>query len=145
MMTKIKLALVTSISLLAGAAGVAAAHGGADGAGTGNRKAEILAKYDTNGDGKLDDAERAKMKADVQAKRAVRKAERLAKYDTNKDGKLEPAERQAMRAEMSAERFAKLDTNGDGVLSKDEFAAGAAMRGHGGHGGHFRGGPGKGR
>ncbi len=145
MLTKIKLALVASLSLLTGAAGIAAAHGGGDGGGTGNHKAELLAKYDANGDGKLDDAEKAKMKADFQAKRAVRKAERLAKFDTNKDGKLEPAERQAMRAERSAERFAKLDTNGDGMLSKDEFAAGAEMHGHGGHGGHFRGAPGKGR
>ena len=143
MMTKIKLALVASISLLAGAAGIAAAHGGAD-AGGGTHKAEILTKYDANGDGKLDDAEKAKMKADFQAKRAARKADMLAKFDANKDGKLEPAERQAMKAEMSAKRFAKLDTNGDGVLSKDEFAAGAQMHGHGGHGGHFRGGPGKG-
>ena len=136
-MTKIKLALVMSIGLVGSIAGIAAAHG-SFGDGDGPGKAAILAKYDTNGDGKLDDNERAVMKADFQAKRAARHAEMLAKYDTNKDGKLEPAERAVMKTDFATKRFAKLDTNGDGVISKDEFIAGAQM----GHG--HRGGPGKG-
>jgi hypothetical protein len=140
MMTKIKLALVMSIGLLGSVTGIAAANGAFAGDG-GPRKAEILAKYDTNGDGKLDDNERAAMRADFKAKRQARKAEMLAKYDTNKDGKLEPNERAVMKTEMATKRFAKLDTNGDGVISKDEFLAGAQKM-HGG--GHFRGGWGKG-
>ncbi len=140
MLTKLKLALVMSIGLVGSVAGIAAANGAFAGDG-GNRKAEILAKYDTNGDGKLDDSERAAMKADFQAKRAARKAEMLAKYDLNKDGKLEKNERVAMKTDLATKRFAKLDTNGDGVISKDEFIAGAlTMHGHG----HWRGGPGKG-
>jgi Ca2+-binding EF-hand superfamily protein len=138
MMTKLKLALVTSIGLLATVGGIAAANN-SDATGTwGGRKAEILAKYDTNGDGVLDANEKAAMKQAFVAKRAERKAEMLAKWDTNKDGKLEPTERAAMKAAFADKKFAKLDTNGDGVVSKAEFEAGAQRMGHHRHG--FRGG-----
>jgi hypothetical protein len=72
-------------------------------------KAE-LKKYDANGDGQLDEAERAKQKADAAAKRAADKQERLDKYDANKDGKVSKAEREAEdadKASRKAEREAK--------------------------------------
>ena len=68
----------------------------------GNRS-EIFKKYDKNGDGKLDDEERAALRKD-------REAEMLKKYDKNGDGKLDDGERQAMRAQMkkqSEEEMAK--------------------------------------
>lgn len=127
MLTKLKVALILSASLVGG---VAAAHGF-----SGGDKAAMLQKYDTNGDGKLDDTERAAMKADFAAKRAEKKAQMLAKYDTNKNGKLDPAERAVMRDDKLTARFEKLDTNHDGQISMAEFKAGnAKMGGHHKHG-----------
>ena len=68
-------------------------------------KAE-LKKYDANGDGKLDDAEKAQMKVDEKAKRDAQHADDLAKYDTNKDGKLSKEERAAMKEAKDAEKAA---------------------------------------
>lgn len=120
-------ALVASL----GVTGVALADRG-DGPADGDRKAAIMAKFDTNHDGKLDDSEKAAMRAAFKEKRQERRAELVARFDTNKDGKLEPEERKAMKDTLTAERFAKLDTNHDGVISLAEFQAGAG-RGH-----HFR-------
>jgi hypothetical protein len=76
-------------------------------------KAE-LKKYDANGDGQLDEAETAKMKADEKARHDAQRAEELAKYDANKDGKLnkeekekEKADKEAAKAEKKAEKEAK--------------------------------------
>jgi hypothetical protein len=69
-----------------------------------------LEKYDANKDGKLDDAEMAKMNAE---KDAAKKA-RLEKYDTNHDGKIdkteaeaEKADKEKMKAEKQAAKEAK--------------------------------------
>jgi hypothetical protein len=101
---------------------------------------ELIQKFDKNGDGKLDDAERAQMKAAFEARRAERHKEALAKYDVNKDGKLDDAERTAMHEARLTERFQAMDKNGDGKLTLDEFKAGAATGGefhrHGRHGHH---------
>lgn len=128
MLTKLKLALALSGSLFAGAAGVAAAHPG---------NGALLQKYDTNKDGKLDDQEKATMRADFQAKRAERKAEMLAKYDTNKDGKLDQSERAVMREDLTVKSFEKMDTNKDGQISLDEFKAARAKLGGMRHARHF--------
>ena len=84
-------------------------------------KPKFSQKYDTNKDGKLDDGERAQLKADMQAKFAAKKAAMLAKYDINKDGKLDKTERAVMRNDRAEEAFKKADKNGDGQLSMDEF------------------------
>lgn len=86
----------------------------------GGRKAEMIKKFDANGDGKLDDTEKQALKAERQARRA----EKLAKYDANKDGQLDDAERAQVRKDRVAARFQKLDANGDGSLSQEEFEAG---------------------
>jgi Ca2+-binding EF-hand superfamily protein len=137
MLTKLKLALLIAAPL-AGAATFAAAQPGS-GAPASGPPAALVQKFDKNGDGVLDDAERADMKAAFAAKRVERKKEMLAKYDTNGDGKLEPAERQVMRDDLLTKRFQAMDKNGDGQLSLDEFKASAGKAGHNRHGRHGHG------
>jgi EF-hand domain pair len=130
MLTKLKIALLIAAPLVAGATSFAVAQG------NDAPNQPMIEKFDLNHDGKLDDAERAQMKAAFQAKRAERKTEMLARFDLNKDGTLDDRERQAMRDAKLADRFKAMDTNGDGKLSIDEFKAGAAKGGfhHGRHG-----------
>lgn len=104
-------------------------------------RAGMLKKFDTNGDGKLDDTERAAARAEFEKK-----------LDTNGDGKVDDAERAAARAKWQGRhpggpggrgwhrgpggpgehgfvaRFAKLDTDKDGLISKAEFDAQAMER-----------------
>ncbi|MDB4953102.1 MAG: calcium-binding protein [Myxococcales bacterium] len=139
MLNKIRIAIAVTGTLLVGGATVAMAHpGGGDRA-----DADIIQKYDANKDGKLDDTERAAMRADFKAKHAERKAQMLARFDTNKDGKLDDAERAVMREQRAAEEFKKLDTDGNGSISLDEFKKGEIQghqgRGGFGHGHHGRG------
>ncbi len=57
---------------------------------------QALAKYDANGNGRLDESELAKMKADAAARDAKYK-QALAKYDANHNGKLDPEELAKMK------------------------------------------------
>ena len=123
MLTKLKLSLLVAAPLVAGATTYAVAQGDAP-----TRK-DLIQKFDKNGDGTLDAAERAQMKAAFEAKRTERHKEMLAKYDTNHDGKLDPAEHQAMRDDKLATRFQAMDKDGDGKLTLDEFKAGAGAKG----------------
>lgn len=89
---------------------------------------ELLAQYDTDGDGTLSETEKAAMKADMEAKRQ----ELIAKFDTDGDGVLNAAERAAAHAAMQAAKlealkakFVSLDTDASGGLSLAEFTAGA--------------------
>jgi Ca2+-binding EF-hand superfamily protein len=60
-------------------------------------RGDIIKKYDKNGDGKLDEKERAQA-------RKERESEMLKKYDKNKDGKLDEKERNAAREEFRRNR-----------------------------------------
>jgi uncharacterized protein HemX len=140
MLTKLKLALFITAPLVAGATTYSFAQGGA-------AKQERIQKFDQNGDGTLDDAERAQMKAAFAAHRAEHHKQMLARFDANGDGTLDDAERAQMKAAFAAERdrklaerFQAMDKNGDGQLSLDEFKAGAraAHHRHGRRGPGFR-------
>jgi len=140
MLTKMKIALALCGSLLVGGVGIAAAQG----VGSGGDKGAMMKKYDVNGDGKLDDSEKAALRADMKAKHADMKQKMLAKYDTNKDGKLDQAERAVMKNERAELAFKELDTDGNGSISLDEFKAGKAFARHGHGHKHGRGGFGPG-
>lgn len=107
-------------ALLAGTVpSIAQPAGPADGH-PGPGRAEMLAKYDTNKDGKLDDAERVAIKAD-----------RFKKLDKDGDGKVKradfPAAMDAAREQAKQEHelalFDKMDTNKDGSVTEAEFTA----------------------
>ncbi|KAA5514479.1 hypothetical protein F2Y49_24440, partial [Bacteroides caccae] len=61
----------------------------------------VMARYDTDKDGKLSDEEVAVLKADVQKDQEAKKAAILKKFDKDGDGKLSAEERKAMREEWA--------------------------------------------
>lgn len=61
---------------------------------------KLLEKYDANKDGKLDDAEKAKMGE----KEKVLFEKIMTKYDANKDGVLDDTEKAAMKADMAKKK-----------------------------------------
>ena len=92
----------------------------------------IIEQFDADGDGKLNEEERAAAKAAFEAKMAERKAEMeahraaiLEEFDLDKDGKLNEEERAAAHAAMKermeakrAELLEKYDIDEDGKLSE---------------------------
>jgi len=60
-------------------------------------RSEIFKKYDKNGDGKLDEEERAALQKE-------RQQEMLKKYDKNSDGKIDETERQAVQEDRKKQR-----------------------------------------
>lgn len=63
------------------------------------RRAEIIKKYDKNGDGKLDVEEQTAYRKD-------REVEQLKKYDKNGDGKIDQTERQVAQEDVKKQRQA---------------------------------------
>jgi hypothetical protein len=113
-----------------------------------NREA-ILKKFDKDGDGKLNEEERAEARKSFGAGRPPRPpAVLIKKFDKDGDGKLNEEERAALREEGQKRRkeiIAKFDKDGDGKLNEEERkAAGAEMRkNRGGRPGGDAGKPGK--
>jgi len=108
---------------------------------TAARDAEIIKRYDTNKDGKLDEAEIAAVKEQtLMASQEKREEKRervtdrrdtwLKEFDQDGDGKLDADEKAAMeiklraRAEKNPHMLQHLDTDGDGKLSDAEWIAG---------------------
>jgi hypothetical protein len=119
--TKNKTMKTTSLIIIAASFGLLCAasakpEGRPEGGPEGRKLPEaIIAKFDKDGDGKLNEEERAAAK---EAREAA-KAKVLAQFDTDKDGKLSEVEREAMKAAV----LAKFDTDGDGKLSEEERKA----------------------
>lgn len=80
-------------------------------------KDEIVKKFDANGDGTLDEAERATARTAMEAKVA-------AKVAANVEAK--KGEHMAQMKEKHPELFAKIDTNGDGTIDQNEREAAKA-------------------
>ena len=70
--------------------------------------ADPLKKYDKNGDGKLDDKEKAELHKDLEAQRKQAMADLLKKYDKNGNGKWDEDERLARQEDLRKEREAQL-------------------------------------
>jgi hypothetical protein len=60
-------------------------------------RSRFLKKYDKNGDGKIDEAERTAMLQERRKEIEAREKERIKKYDKNGNGKLDDDERAAAR------------------------------------------------
>ena len=112
------------------------------------RKAEMMNKFDTNGNGTLDPEEKEKLRAEMQNRRGGRnrkewtpeqRAEMLKKFDKDGDGMLSDTEKATLRAEIQnrrgdagreqwtpehrAEMLKEFDKDGDGELNEDERKA----------------------
>ena len=115
---------VIKIALALGLAGGATALLGARLAeGHGRHFEERAAAHDQNRDGVLDDAERAAMRKDFEARRAARHKEVLARFDKDGDGQLSTAEREAMMHARAVERFQSMDSDKNGQISLGELEA----------------------
>ena len=79
---------------------------------------EQVKRFDKNGDGKLDEAERKAMREAVEKKGgeddAKRREELLKRFDENGDGKLDDAERKALREHIAKERKERAGEKGKG-------------------------------
>jgi len=84
---------------------------------------EIIAKFDKDGDGKLNDEERAAARSAREGMMEARKKEMLEKFDTDKDGTLDDTEKAAMHEARKKMMLEKFDANKDGTLDDTEKAA----------------------
>jgi Ca2+-binding EF-hand superfamily protein len=101
---------------------------------------QLLEKFDTDGDGQLNEEERAAMREAAEKHRGGKDGERpsreeiLEKFDADGDGQLSEEERAAAREAMGGrkgrrghgnreEMMKKYDTDGDGELNEEERAA----------------------
>ncbi len=111
-----------------------------------SRRARILERFDTNGDGVLDDSEKQATKEARTARREKRKDRRhgkrrqtiLEQFDVNGDGMLDESERTAACEARRAKILERFDTNGDGVLEDDEKKSARKARRHRQRGRHGR-------
>ncbi|MCP5536336.1 MAG: hypothetical protein H7A51_08905 [Akkermansiaceae bacterium] len=94
-----------------------------DGKRPGGPHPELLKKFDKDGDGKLNEEERAAAKEAMEARRAAF----IKKHDTDGDGKLSDEEKKAAREAIAAKRkeihaavLKEFDKDGDGKLSEEE-------------------------
>lgn len=124
--------LLTLLAVAATPAWARPGRPGKPGAGSRPLPADVIAKYDTDGDGSLSIAEREAMRTAIETERAAARAEFIEKYDTDGDGVLSEAERATAKATQEAEKlaalkekFTSLDTDASGGLSAAEWAAGA--------------------
>ena len=91
---------------------------------------QALELFDVDGDGELNENEKANAKAFHEQRKAEKKAEMLERFDTDSDGQLSQDEREQAkaahrerRAARKAELLERIDANGDGELTREEREA----------------------
>lgn len=111
------------------AAGGGALGGGGDRSGG---RDEVMQRFDTDGDGELNEAERAAARAQWEARAAEGRRLLVRRYDRDGDGELNEEERQAARSELRQVRseirdrlLPRFDLDGDGELNDQERQAAA--------------------
>ena len=82
---------------------------------------EMKAQFDTDGDGTLNDAERALFRAEKQRKR-------FAEIDTNGDGQISFAEQSVASEKRRSKMIARFDQDGNGELNEAERQIAKAAR-----------------
>jgi Ca2+-binding EF-hand superfamily protein len=98
------------------------------------RREEFIKRFDTDGDGKLSEAEKEAAREQFpgmgkggHGRHGREMHERMIeKYDANKNGQLDPEEREVARRDREARRaefMKRFDTDGDGKLSESEREA----------------------
>lgn len=90
------------------------------------RRAEFMKRYDKDGDGEINEEERAAMREEFEKRREEARAEMLKQYDKDGDGEMSEEERTAAREDMRnkyQEITKKHDKDGDGRLSREEREA----------------------
>ena len=90
-------------------------------------RAFLIQKFDKDGDGQLNETERAELKKQMMQRKEERKAKMLERFDSDKDGKLSAEERKAAFPVIAKENKeihqairSEFDKNGDGKISPDE-------------------------
>jgi Ca2+-binding EF-hand superfamily protein len=107
------------------------------------RRQEMLKRFDLNGDGKLDDEEKAAMKAAQKQERAVRGSGDIGSMGTGQ-GEMAPGGEPPRADLFVRELLKRFDKDGDGKLDAAELAemmkarAAAGGQGMGAAGGQFR-------
>jgi len=94
---------------------------------------EVMKKFDKDGDGKLNEEEKAELRKQMAERGAGRKVPPfiMEKFDKDGDGKLSEDERAEARKAMEARRaemIEKFDKDGDGKLNEEERKAAMASR-----------------
>jgi Ca2+-binding EF-hand superfamily protein len=104
-------------------------RGGKDGKGRrrGPSRADILKKFDKDGDGKLNEAEQKAAREHMKKQREKRFEEMFKKADKDGNGKISADEAKALGAR--GKRLMQADKDGDGAVSKDELKAAHKARG----------------
>ena len=79
----------------------------------GHKRARMLARFDANGDGQLQPAERQRAKQAIRERKTKRFIQR---FDTNRDGNVGPE----VMPRGAARKLRRLDANGDGWVQPGE-------------------------